>query len=472
MSKRLQMKTALAAGDWTKAIAIGRNPSLLSKFSILRDFIVAAREEGNADALDLAETAAKSGTWNKPQRYALAREFVDASRLPAAWYALNGDGDHDADPGFAKQARRICTRMPHGPLRQEIMSAIKLAAKGGSRTHFLRSEAHFPTGQKPPQPFSKVLIAGSPAVPTRHLSGIEAHVAQYLARLANPLPPSVDEISNVFVDGEGQIWGENGEVYKDTGRVKPLVKPEEVPIIDCGFHFIKPTRGIYHWLIDRVPHLSVIDSPGVEEARLLFSSRGPAFEDATLDLAGIGETRGLRVSTPVFVRRLLRPRVGFAGMRHWDRVCPVIDAIKMSAQKIAQHHGVEPVDRLYISRRDSRRRVMVNEGDVENLMAGRGYNIVAFGEIPLWQQIFLASNATHIVSPHGAGLAHIIFMRDDVNVTEVLPIRDGTYVLRLNYAVLSAVRGLNYKAWIEPQLAIGDEWSTDLKSFDQFLSNE
>ena len=467
MSNRLHMKAALAEGDWAGAIAIGQQPSLLGKFSILRDFIVAAREAGNADALDLAETAVQSGNWNKPQRYALAREFVAASRMRAAWNALNGDGNHDADPGFAKQARRICARMPHGPLRLEITRAIAQAAKGGSRKHLVRSNIHFPPSRSPLQPFSDIVIAGSPAVPGRHLSGVEAHVAQYLARLAEPLPPSVDEISNVFVDGEGQIWGENGEVYKDTGKPKPLPKRDEVPIIDCGFHFIKPTRGIYHWLIDRVPHLSVIDSPGAEDARLLFSNRGPSFEDATLDLAGVSPERRVRVSNPVFVRRLLRPRVGFAGMRHWDRVSPIIEKIKMSAQVAADRHGVEPIDRLYISRRDSKRRVMVNEADVESLMADRGYSIMAFGEIPLWQQIFLASNATSIVSPHGAGLAHIIFMRDDVSVTEVLPIRDGTYVLRLNYAVLSAVRGLNYRAWIEPQLAIGDEWSTDTKLFDQ-----
>lgn len=72
--------------------------------------------------------------------------------------------------------------------------------------------------------------------------------------------------------------------------------------------------------------------------------------------------------------------------------------------------------------------------------------------MPLWQQVFVVSSAKRIVAPHGAGLAHLVFSEPGTHITEIVPVQDGTYFLRLNYARLSLVMGHRYRGWLEPHL--------------------
>ena len=63
--------------------------------------------------------------------------------------------------------------------------------------------------------------------------------------------------------------------------------------------------------------------------------------------------------------------------------------------------------RVFISRRDSR--TLVNEGEVTEFLASKGYEHFYFEDIPLGQQWSIMRNATDIVAIHGAALGALAF---------------------------------------------------------------
>ncbi len=215
-------------------------------------------------------------------------------------------------------------------------------------------------------------------------------------------------------------------------------------------HVLSRTVGIYHWLIDRVPTLAWTLRADAPTAAIPMADDAPDFERQTLALAGLDD-RIVPITDAVFVKRLIIGRVGFSGLRYWDDVAPIIDRIRERAIARARQEGVALPERIYVSRRDASRRRMVNEAEVEALARNSGFEPVLMSKIPLWHQIALASSCQAVLAPHGAGLAHTLFVPPTASVQEIMPITDASYALRFNYARLAMVRGVAYRAFVDIQ---------------------
>ncbi len=65
--------------------------------------------------------------------------------------------------------------------------------------------------------------------------------------------------------------------------------------------------------------------------------------------------------------------------------------------------------RIYLSRRDATARRMANEDAICSIASRYGFEIVEASGLTIIDQIQLFAQASHVVSPHGAGLANILF---------------------------------------------------------------
>jgi capsular polysaccharide biosynthesis protein len=104
-----------------------------------------------------------------------------------------------------------------------------------------------------------------------------------------------------------------------------------------------------------------------------------------------------------------------------------------------------PGRRLLLSRRDSPWRRIRNEEPIFHLLEPLGFELIVPGALSFDEQISAFRDATHIVSPHGAGLANILWCAPGTHVLEVFHPHYGTWaygmlndVLDLNYATLVA----------------------------------
>ncbi|MHC2019054.1 glycosyltransferase family 61 protein [Methylobacterium sp. CM6247] len=446
----------------------GDDAFLLQSHHLLNHYIAAAYELSRADALERAADLVMSPRWDRIHRYSFARSFVASQRCDLAWKSIQANPDLSSDPAFVKQARRVIAYSRDSLLRSEIKRAIAEALKGGADIKPVPSKFAFPgSGSAPAMLGSAVAELGSRTAP-RHLAAFDLAMERARHTLSRAKRPELREYRDVFVDRHGQIWREDGAILKTTGKPISQVSRADVPNHSVAMFAIKETRGIYHWLVDRLSSFAWMLEEDNGRLPILLSDKGSAFETETLSLVGFGDVV-FPVGHAAYIERLIVPRVGFEGMVYWDQVTPIFDRIRDYAISMAQPLALKAADKIYISRSDAKRRPMSNEKEIECKLAESGYQIVSFAGLPLWQQFFIAFSAKDIVAPHGAGLSHLILSPPGTKVTEILPVSDGTYALRFNYARLSLLRGHHYRAWLEPQTGAENSWSVDTDTFLKYL---
>ncbi|MCJ2127977.1 glycosyltransferase family 61 protein [Methylobacterium sp. E-045] len=435
-------------------------------------FVRAAGEMRDVEALAWAESQCLDARWSPRDRYAVSQRFLMLGEAAAAWAVFTADPAVMAEVKFAHQAKSFLPHTKDAALRSEIRAAMAKAVPAGAAAAGVAKATataiRFPFSGSGQRARGTVEIRSSERTPPRHAIKVAADIESFRSKAARAKPPEIIEHREVFVDRNGQIWKEDGSVLVSKGAPISRRPREDVPTIATGFLAIKGTRGIYHWLVDRLPLFAWMLEDGAPDAAILLSDEAPSFEKETLRLAGLPQTV-VDVGDAVFVERLLIARSGMQGFSYWEQVAPVIERVKQAARAIATREGMSAGDAIYISRRDSSRRVMRNEAELEEQITARGYASVALGTMPLWRQVFVVSSAKRIVAPHGAGLAHIIFSAPGTDITEIVPVQDGTYFLRLNYARLSLVMGHRYRGWLEPHLGTMDSWAVDAPAFLEYL---
>jgi hypothetical protein len=84
-------------------------------------------------------------------------------------------------------------------------------------------------------------------------------------------------------------------------------------------------------------------------------------------------------------------------------------------------------DRIYISRKKSAKRRVINEAEVEDLLQDYGFDCLNNEDYDFNEQVSLFSNVQHVISIHGAGLTNMLFMKEGSSVLELHKRRTNSY---------------------------------------------
>lgn len=178
-------------------------------------------------------------------------------------------------------------------------------------------------------------------------------------------------------------------------------------------------RNYAHWWVDVVPVIGHHIERGLGEARFLISEIRAPYQRQTLDLlpeiadrvhacrAGVPVLCGALTYTPYLHRGDYDPhpaRMGF--------VRDLMRRAGVPAQAPATR-------RIYLSRRDAGARPLRNTAEVERVAAAHGYDVVTTDGLPVADQMRLFAQASHVVGPHGAGLANLLFCRPGTRLLEL-----------------------------------------------------
>jgi capsular polysaccharide biosynthesis protein len=140
------------------------------------------------------------------------------------------------------------------------------------------------------------------------------------------------------------------------------------------------------------------------------------YQQEYLDLLGIANSRLMRVRQGELLRcsELYAPTI----FRGHPQMRVAIDWLRarlahvMSAPESAR-------ERIYVSRRDSSHRVLLNEPDIEARLEALGFRVVTLSGMSVVEQIRTFSSARVIVGAHGAGLTNLIFAPPGAAVIEI-----------------------------------------------------
>lgn len=187
----------------------------------------------------------------------------------------------------------------------------------------------------------------------------------------------------------------------------------------AGEHSIlanRSTKAYYHWLIEVLPKLSVLEQvPELSNTPLILPRQLQQFHRDSLKLAGIDQSRIVAIEPGFWqVDRLYFPELP-APTGH-----PSPHAIQWLRTRFLNNENMQASSarRIYLTRRDAIQRRLLNEEIIIGHLKTLGFEIICPGEHSFAEQIEIFRNVQVVVAPHGAGLTNMVFAPVGATVVE------------------------------------------------------
>jgi len=212
----------------------------------------------------------------------------------------------------------------------------------------------------------------------------------------------VDSDPGIFLNSSGQIIKESSSWPGDR-LLYAWPSPHRQQISKFTTYsdsLFMPSYGFYHWLIEDLP--TFIQCVSYFPARpVLVNKNAPKYVHDFLESI----PNGIEYTEKFFVAKNL------ASVTRGDDVgWPLKSDIDVLLEFFNAERGSVEGRKLYISRKNSSRSP-ANENKVEEILKGRGFEIVQSECLHLREAINLISTADVLMGPHGAGLSGQVWMK-------------------------------------------------------------
>jgi hypothetical protein len=172
----------------------------------------------------------------------------------------------------------------------------------------------------------------------------------------------------------------------------------------------------FHWLFDILPRLDLIDRSGVKRSSIdgFLVSNSTSFQKETLSQLGIPASKILTPENYPHIQasQLIVP--SFPGQPAWMS----LQACQWLRRQFLDEYPKSST-RLYISRRETSNRRIINEDEVMIFLDKLGFQSVVLESFTVQEQATLLSSATVVVAPHGGGLSNLVFCAPETIVIEI-----------------------------------------------------
>jgi capsular polysaccharide biosynthesis protein len=195
----------------------------------------------------------------------------------------------------------------------------------------------------------------------------------------------------------------------------------------------------YHWLFDSLPRLHLWELAGgspKDIKHFLLKRDALPFQSQTLDILGIPAARRHRCAKRGILRldRLFVPSMPGPAMNPPPWICHFL------REKFLPAAAAAPARKIFISRRFTQGRKIINEAEILPQLARHGYETVFPENLTFRAQVELFASAKKIIALHGAGLANLVFTPPGARVLELCsPVHSNTL-----YQTVSAHGGLHH----------------------------
>lgn len=209
---------------------------------------------------------------------------------------------------------------------------------------------------------------------------------------------------------------------------------------------ISGADNYYHWTVDGIGRLSALDADTLARCRhVLVPPLRTDFQRAAITLAGLSGKTIIEVADgeKLQIEELIWP---WAAMEDY-RPHPCLRDFFRRMADVPAAAGRGP-RLVYVDRRNSGNRRLVNEDEVVSGLERMGFVPVRLEQLTLMQQVTLFRQATCIVAPHGAGLANLLFAPTGCRVVEL----QMDHYVHWCFRVIAALGGLPYDCVIGRQL--------------------
>ncbi len=186
-----------------------------------------------------------------------------------------------------------------------------------------------------------------------------------------------------------------------------------------AFLCLRSSENYFHWLFDCLPRIELLRLAGIKlEAidRFFFIAQNSAYQISTLELLNIPKDKLLRHPTQCHFRadRLYIPSVlGKVDSVPTPWQC---DFLKRSFLPFAT---VKSRSRIYLSRRSTPYRRVLNEDRVVEFLTPFGFQIIYPERLSFIEQVSVMASADVVILPHGAGATNTVFCNPGTKIIEI-----------------------------------------------------
>jgi capsular polysaccharide biosynthesis protein len=175
-----------------------------------------------------------------------------------------------------------------------------------------------------------------------------------------------------------------------------------------------------HWLIDTLPRLHLLKKSGLYEKVdwFLMPAYKHDYQKDTLKLLGIDESKvidgnqSLHLQADVLMASTA-PRGSSSILPLW--ACHFLRDAFLNETTLTSTYP--PL--IYISRRDSMIRRVINEEEVITLLEGYGFKTYVLSNLPFIEKVKLFASAQVIIAATGAGMANTVFCKKGTKIVEI-----------------------------------------------------
>jgi capsular polysaccharide biosynthesis protein len=219
-----------------------------------------------------------------------------------------------------------------------------------------------------------------------------------------------------------------------------------------------------HWIVDWLPRLAFLgERAHRDDTYVVVPPLNAHYQWETLRLCGFPPPRVIQLGNfqAVRARQLLVPSdlhdIPHPGHKAAPWLLNYLRATLGFGAFMAGLNGPQRRGKVYISRDDTVGRRVVNEDALKVVLARAGYQTVRLSHMSAAHQIAAFATASHIVAPHGAGLANIVFAAPGTALIEMFPATYGTPA----FYVLAAGSGVSYASYIVAEVVAGSRTQID-----------
>jgi hypothetical protein len=173
----------------------------------------------------------------------------------------------------------------------------------------------------------------------------------------------------------------------------------------------------YHWLFDILPRIFLLEKSGLmdEIETFVFPELKYDFQKESLLKIGFPSDKILEIKPNEYLeaKEMIVPSLPskLGTVNKWS-----LDFLQ---SRLGELSSKKENNKIYISRKYTSQRKLLNEDQIINYLKSEGYLIVFAEELSFEQQITLFANAYVVIAPHGSGLSNIIFCPTGTKVIEL-----------------------------------------------------
>ena len=232
---------------------------------------------------------------------------------------------------------------------------------------------------------------------------------------------SIQQIKGKLVDAK------KNEVLK-TGTPKFLMK-----IKGNVINLVQGASGYNnyaHWLFDIIPKMKILsEAYNLKKIDYFYFSKLNSFQKETFKILELNSKKIIdsKIDKHCFFENLIfctHPNYSKGTFSTAQSNLPkwIVDFLRKKFIKKSVKN-IKNYNKIYIDRSDSQYNHcrIINDNEIKNYLRKKGFRIVKLSKFSLKKQISIFKNCNIVISPHGAGMANLVFCKKKTKIVEIKP---------------------------------------------------